>query len=631
MPATKRRVKVRTTKRQLIFNPRTCDLKEYEELARAAKGAGFTHLYISQLSERTDVGGDEADSPWTEWSNIMPAIFKHATPPGLEGAYGKAFVRRQMDWMKRKHAICKKLGMRAAYFGTEPLWLSERVYKKHPEWRGSRCDNSLRTSGMFFAPNTDHPEVREAYRRGVEMILKACPLIDVFSLHTNDCGAGYPWTERLYVNPNGPTGYEGADMGERVAGFLECIRQGALDGGAKDPRVFTAMYGWFKPQEMHLVAKALKPGIGCVGILRSPDKKLVRECSLSNAGGWNVIAGGPGMDPVIRSYPRPNAVLNAAAAIQNGPAVRFDAGGVSRDYFAALKIAMTIPPARTPSERLRALLRLAEGLYGADVAEDVVAAWQTLEKAETMAEVSGANTFAGPVMLRWLVRPLVAHQELLTKEEKSYWIRYIYQSEKTQPETYLDYLNCSGYRLVDNWHGSTRIAIAIDNVEATLKSAADQLKHAAAKAKSRVGKRRLLLDHYRVRAHRSIFLTVRHVGQVGTLIYLREAENARLAARGEVMTSTRPEQPDLPHGNMGATGLFFLHRAMRWELDNTNELIKILIECPEPIFYTAPDVAHEGSLVLGPHLLRDLRRKVRIMLKHWRDAEIGWYRPTLGG
>ena len=44
---------------QLFFAPRTFDLKEFEELGRAAKDVGFTHLFISQLSERTDCRGDE--------------------------------------------------------------------------------------------------------------------------------------------------------------------------------------------------------------------------------------------------------------------------------------------------------------------------------------------------------------------------------------------------------------------------------------------------------------------------------------------------------------------------------------------------------------------------------------------
>jgi hypothetical protein len=94
-----------TPSKILILNPRTRDLKEFEQLARAAKDAGFTHVVISELSERTDLQGADKDSPWCQWSTIMPAIFKHATPPGLEDAYPAAFVKRQMAFMEAKHDI----------------------------------------------------------------------------------------------------------------------------------------------------------------------------------------------------------------------------------------------------------------------------------------------------------------------------------------------------------------------------------------------------------------------------------------------------------------------------------------------------------------------------------------------
>ncbi|HTL51665.1 MAG TPA: hypothetical protein VL860_03725, partial [Planctomycetota bacterium] len=105
-------------KKELIFAPRTHNLKEFEALGREAKASGFTHLVISDLAERADFQGEELDSPWCEWSAILPAIFKHVTPKGLEDAYPKKNVKAQMGFMKAKHAICKKLKLRAAYYGT---------------------------------------------------------------------------------------------------------------------------------------------------------------------------------------------------------------------------------------------------------------------------------------------------------------------------------------------------------------------------------------------------------------------------------------------------------------------------------------------------------------------------------
>jgi hypothetical protein len=74
-----------------------------------------------------------------------------------------------------------------------------------------------------------------------------------------------------------------------------------------------------------------------------------------------------------------------------------------------------------------------------------------------------------------------------------------------------------------------------------------------------------------------------------------------------------------------------MHRAMRWELDNVTELIKLTEASPAPLFTIAPRKDMECSFLIGPDFVEQLKRKRAIMLKHWREAEFGWYRPTLDG
>ena len=92
-----------------------------------------------------------------------------------------------------------------------------------------------------------------------------------------------------------------------------------------------------------------------------------------------------------------------------------------------------------------------------------------------------------------------------------------------------------------------------------------------------------------------------------------------------------PRTPTLPKGELGDRGLWYMHRAMRWELDNTFELIDIIKKAPEPLFWTAPHSSFKGPLIMGSNILEQLEKKAKIMLRHWRDAGIGYYRPTLGG
>ena len=600
--------------KELAFSPRTHDLDEFEALGAEAKEAGFTHLFISDLAERCDFTGEEVDSPWCEWSAILPALFKHVTPPGLEEAYPAENVKAQYDFMLAKYAICEKLGMRAAYYGTEPHWLNERVYLQNPTWRGSRCDNSLRATGMYYAPNTDDPGVREAYREAMRMLCSAMPALDIFTFNTNDSGGFYPWDERLFSGMNGPTGTIGKDMGLRVMEFLKELRAGAQDAGV-DAKVITNVYGWFKDAPKHLVLRSLEPGLGVNG--PCPGEHF-DECSFLNCGG-----------SVYMTYPyinKQNAILTGlqgASKVLNSTAKRFQGGGNSCDQLKAFSFASQRPPANNERERLELRHAAATEFYAASVADDVVDAWALQDQARN---IGGFDQHCY-IALRWIVRPLVSHHDLLSEEELSYWAPLAYYSKTAQPDSYLDYLNCSGYKVVYNWEQASTIACNLDRVEELLKQAADKFLGAAEKVEDAEIRQKLEMEGYRAMAERSMALTTRHVLQVGTLIYRRDEENEREPREA----TTDPRTPTLAKGELGDRGLWYMHRAMRWELDNTYELIKIIKKAPEPLIWTAPRPSFEGPLIMGPDILDQLQKKVEIMLRHWRDAEIGYYRPTLGG
>jgi len=155
---------------------------------------------------------------------------------------------------------------------------------------------------------------------------------------------------------------------------------------------------------------------------------------------------------------------------------------------------------------------------------------------------------------------------------------------------------------------------------AILDRAAALFVEAQDKAADEAVRKALRIEELRVRARRCMMLTVRHVAQVAALIH----ERGRIERTG----ATDPEAPADPKGS---PGLFYLYRALRWELDNTNELIQILTASPVPIIPAAADKSQEGAFLYGPDVLQNLEKKVEIMLRHWREAEDGYYRPTLGG
>jgi hypothetical protein len=543
----------------------------------------------------------------------------------MEDAYPAAFVQRQFEWIRAKHDICKKVGLRCAFYGNEPHWLSERVYAKHPEWRGSRCDNSLRTVGMHFAPNMDHPEVREVFRQAVKMISEACPLLDTWFFMDNDSGSGFTWTRRLYVNPNGPIGLDNVDMGKRVVEFVRAMRQGAIDGGCANPQFY--QLGWCTPEEERLIKKACEPGIGMYQKFpENPD--LVEDGSLMWGGTWG---GHICWWPQMSDYPTPFEVIAAVSSIQTSRARNFESYGDSPRFFPAFKAALKEKTVTCERERLQVAGRMAAAMFGEECVDLVVDAWLMMEKADTIANAPGLEIRNGLDHLRWLTRPLVAHQEVLTEEERSYWTPFLYQSQKADPDSWLDSLNHGGYPVVRDFDTATCGCLALMQAMKLLAQAAGKLEQAAKLAQRAEARADLVNDSRRALAWRCCYFTMHNTMQVVTLGRIRDEQIRKVAALGEKMAVADPERPGMPVGNMGSNGLFFMYRALRWELDNVTELIKLLEASPVPLIQLAPRKEMECPFLIGPDIVDQLKKKRAIMLKYWRDAERGWYRPTLGG
>ena len=596
--------------RKLIFTPGTKDLAKFEELVKVAKDTGATHICISGLSERTDYRGEDRDSPWCEWSVQRPSVFKHVTPPGLEDAFPSDFVKRQLSFLKKKHDIVAKHGLKAAYFGNEPHWLSERVYAKHPSWRGARCDNSLRTVGMFFAPCVDNPEVLEAYRRGVEMLVKEAPLIDTLIFMTNDSGSGMCWSRQLYVNPNGHSDCRFRDMGERIVGFLKTIRSGAADA-----ETFMDS-GRFPHDETRNIIAKLEPGVSLMkNYAGGPPPGVKIPGVLRHIGG--------GEDGMVCGYWSPlDTVAGLFSARNDAAAERFLTGSSSTKFLTAFKLVMECPGRGTEQDKMDVLRKLAGELYSNDIIDEVVDAWYRIASAGILASRGSGRKTGGAISQRWLTRPLVPFQDRLTEEEKSYWLPYVYQSKGAQPESYMDYLNPTGLRKMTDWSEATTISVIIDNITDILAGAAGLLERAREKTSDKETKEKLRLEVLRVKAQSCVYLNARHTIQVAVLGYERD----KLIEQHRTSVTT-----EMPYAPEGSPGLFYMYRAMRWEIDNITELISLLKESPVPLLSAVKDKSQEGAFVFGPDLVENLEKKVQIMLKHWRDAEDGFHRPLLGG
>jgi hypothetical protein len=600
------------------------DLEEFEDLVVKAKDSGVTHIGISRLSRRTEfVDKDIMErNPWSEWSIIAPSVFKHYQPSELEGVYDKDFVREQMDLLKKKHEIVTEHGLKSFYSGQEPLWLPNKVYIKHPNWRGARGDNSLRTTDLLYAPCVDQPEVLELYRKAVYEIVKAAPSIEIFTFATDDAGAMMCWTERLYAGVNGPTWCAGRNMGDRIAGFLKTVGQGALDAGV-NARAYLAS-GLSKFDATSLISK-LEPGIGiglASGIATATVPADLKECFMGWTSGWSP------WNTMVNKLPYPLFSLHTLDASYRAGcetiAIGWYLGRFDPAVFTLLRVFNEAKPSSFNSlkGKIDLVMKVAAVEFAPEVSEDVMEAWYEINVARDLVQSLSSEIYyqlpMGAFANRWLVRPILGTQHKLAEEELAYCKRWIYQMK---PEGYKDYLKAYHRRCAESWAHARDIGLLFETAKTHLTRAASLFLKAKEKVADPRLKQKLELNALRADAQRCLLTNVSNTIQLGVLSYERERYT------GLYTEETDPFQPSW---DLGSRQLQVIYTLQRSELDNTNELINILKASPEPLIVSSLDKSQEGFFMYGPDLIDQLKKKIELMLKHWRDVDELYFRPMRG-
>jgi len=600
------------------------NLEEFEDCVVRAKEAGFTHICISKLSRRTEYVDKDINerNPWTEWSVAMTSsIFKHYQPVELEGVYNRKFVNEQMNFLKKKHEIVNKHGLKSYYHANEPLWLPNKVYIKHPDWRGARGDNSLRTRDLLYAPCVDQPEVLELYRKAVYEIVKAAPSIEIFTIYTDDAGAMMCWTERLYAGVNGPTWCAGRDMGDRIAGFLKAIRQGAVDAGV-NAKVYLAG-GLSKSDATSLINK-LEPGVG-IGLASGIADMKVPSNLKENFIGWT------GFDPwnnPVHKMPYPFLFIRTLEAAYKAGCETIGIisvmGGYNPLVFKAFQIYDKTAPGSLEylKGKIDTVMKIAEAEFGSECSEEVTEAWLEIDYSRNLLESLGPEfynqLFMGVYANRWLVRPILGTQHKLEEEELDYCKRWIYQ---IKPGGYKDYLKTYNRRCVETWVHGRDVGCLIETAKKHLRRASSLFLKAKEKVSDSKIKENLEISALRANAMRCILTTVSNTIQLAAISYDREKYSNIF---------TDETDPFQPAGDLGSNQLHVIYALQRSELDSTNELIHILKTSSEPIIVSTTDKSQEGLYRYGPDLVFQLEKKVSLMLKHWRDVDELYFRPMRG-
>ncbi|MBL7698512.1 MAG: hypothetical protein JNK79_10145 [Chitinophagaceae bacterium] len=587
--------------RVFIINAPIKDAGDFRALAKQAvrlKKYGRVQLNVSTLADKSFHEIPKQGSPWHEYASNNPSPFKFFPDPKLAPFIPTDFVKKNRQMLLEKTKILREAGLEAAFFGYEPNFLPEAFFDAYPRMLGPRVDHPRRSTQKAFAPCIDTKETQEMYAGMMAEMLKNAPEISSFFFKTNDAGAGICWSHWLYTGPNGPSKCKGVAMGDRVHTLLQTFQDGAAKAGKKLDLYLDEASSNFSDAEKDEIQRNLPNN--CF-FENTPDHKMINVGSMvsSNYPVTGII------DPV--------SFIRSAASV-NDPSVKkvfinfrvsYDRGYERLDatemVFEMLEYMLNKNQSNettlSKEEDLKALCTLWAGKNSGD---KLYKAFNALSNAYSYkgSVFPRVSSLYWGVTTRHITRPLVIAPERLTAEEEAYFLPFVFNVSKEEARN--DYTDVHGSR-------NTIPPGVVANFVKQMNDAASLFESLDASAPkkeffSKMGRS--------VRIHASI---IRSSGNFAQAQVIRDRNKEKLGVPAHFPS----KEPNFT----GDPDFIPFVDVARDELDNTQSLIDLLEEGGLDLVIFSKDPIYEDRFVLGPDLIKQLKKKRKVMLDHWGDIE----------
>jgi len=586
------------SQRKIIFNCPTASIEEFETFATEAKKLGATHINISQIIPSRWQWELDLNDPYPNWGMPIATIFKIVVPTELEPYLPVDYAKKNFETIKKRCAILKKLGLKAAFVGKEPAYLPEAVYQDHPDWRGPRCEHPRRARNTYYAPCIDQPKVLEMYRHAVAELCRHAP-IEVFDLLTNDSGGGICWSVSLYPGQNGPAWCEHRSYADRVVGFLSTIQEGARDAGFEAEVSFRYGSGYISRAEVESVIPYLKAGQTING--RNKDG-VTPNYAIGIVDYWSGV--GP-----VNGIPQ---ILKVAEQLQHVPQqdnVNLNFSFLSWEDFLEQRDLIeqfNQHPFLNLVEKMQALRRFAAKQVGEENSDQLMEVWEKINKAVHAVLSLGPDPImlVGTINQRWITRPLVPFPMELTSEEKDYYRKFQFQANSEEEAA--DLMNLQGFEMINGYSGSLLASWALNQAISQIESAVDDVAKIEKNLNNKSHAQKMEWLSLILKTLSCFYKNAKHTIQYQDILDRTDYENP-------------PEEQNI-YPLDGDQLLREIQIVTRNEVDNTYELISILGSTNLPLVKTAPSLEEEDVFNLGPNIVEQLKKKVDIMLKHQLDV-----------
>ncbi|MEW5977461.1 MAG: hypothetical protein AB1898_16840 [Acidobacteriota bacterium] len=586
--------------RLFIFSNASRSLDEFRAVAKVAsrlKRYGRVQVDIGALADKAWHELPKDDSPWHEYASWASTTAKFFPHPKISPFFPSEWIAQNRTLLLAKAAILREMGLEAAFSSKSSFFLPEAFFQQYPHLRGPRVDHPRRSKQEEFSWCVDLEETREMIEWMTAELRRHVPEIRTILEKTNDAGSGLCWAAALYSGPNGPGHCRHRNAGERVRDLSTAIHRGAEKHGGKVDVRFISSNFWQNEEDVILpllppntYIDDRDPGFFSVGTLINdayPVLGLLNPLSILTQ---------------LERLERPE--LRTLWIRSTAMYARADDLPNTLEKVVDLVEDSVSKPVRGLMPRLDKLRTLAARWGGERNAEKLLEAFVKMDEAFSLkqAVAPGYNNFYCGVSMRHLTRPLLIKPELLTPDDESYFLPYVFNIHESEARS--DYIDLHGSRMkgLTAWNhpGLRRSLQAALGAAATM----DHLKNAPEETWFRQLAQSLRMWVSEVRSIHAFYST--------QVIRDRNAE----------LLSGLPRRPEKIPTWTGDPDFLEWSQIQRDEYDNANELLTLLKDGGIRWVARADNAKYEDTFLLGPSLVEAVKKKIQVMRLHWLDSEL---------
>ncbi len=427
---------------------------------------GYTHVEVNGLGTPYPLEPGVPGEVYPNFYQYCPALDQFVSSSLNRGVYPADYLATNLGYLKRNAALARKYGLEPGLLVFEPRSVPETLFERHPMLRGARVDHPFRSLKPRYNLTLAHPAVKAHYRELIQALLREVPELAYINIWSNDSGAGFEHTHSLYVGRNGgaylirewKTHEEIArTAANNIGDFLRLLRDAARE---INPHFRVVLRPESFDNERPFLWQQFREGLDVEGASILPIESR-RQYVHPLYPEIKEVLGSVHHVPLF-----PEEKTEKERLEERGSTAHFDMSlalgfqfeplvGVSCPWLVVEKLQSlkqteaewvavvggTAPPSSAPwwinNEVLRAfqadpkldveqlIARVARRWVGAELADDLVAAWRASDEAvRTYPNPNFLYSVFGAVWYRILVRPLVPNIEAVPEAERLYYERH---------------------------------------------------------------------------------------------------------------------------------------------------------------------------------------------------------------